>query len=124
MTNSVPQSFSSVTRLQYDRLTKWANGNFTVGAPLVVYKRFEDIPLAEQPAALTKASLEAAIGAALFPGIEMSWNAAISDNYEADEKFTAADKLLPGDMTKYLSLPWQSDFVSFQFSTPPPRSVK
>lgn len=112
MTNSVPESFSSVTRLQYDRLTKWAKGNFTVGDPLPIYNGFEEIPLAEQPSALTKASLEACIGAALFPGIEMSWNAAVPNNYELGELFTATDELLPGDMTKYLSLPWQSDFVS------------
>lgn len=41
----------------------------------------------------------------------MSWNAEIPDNYELDTPFTLADKLVPGDLTKYLSLPWQSDFV-------------
>jgi len=105
-------TFTSVTQLQYDRLTKWANGEFSVGNPIPIYKRFEDIPLPEQPAALTKAALELTIGAPLYPGIEMSWNAELPENYELDSPFTMADRLLPGDLTKYLSLPWQSDFVS------------
>lgn len=103
-------TFASVTRLQYDRLTKWANGEFHVGNPLPIYEKFDDIPLPEQPTALTKASLEPTIGAPLYPGIEMSWNAEIPDNYELDEPFTMSDKSLPGDLTKYLSCPWQSDF--------------
>lgn len=108
----VPGTFTSVTQLQYDRLTKWANGEFSVGHPLPIHHRFEDIPLRLQPEALTKASLEPTIGSPLYPGIEMSWNAEIPDNYEFDSPFTMADKLLAGDLTKYLSLPWQSDFVS------------
>lgn len=111
-TPGIPETFTSVTQLQYDRLTKWANGEFSVGNPLPVYASFDDIPLGLQPAALTKASLEPTIGSPLYPGIEMSWNAELPESYELDSRFTIADKLQPGDLTKYLSLPWQSDFVS------------
>lgn len=112
VTTTDASTFASVTRLQYDRLTKWASGEFTVGEPLPVYKKFEEIPLAMQPEYLTKASLEPTIGAGIYPGIEMGWNAELAENYETDEPYTAADKLLPGDLSKALSLPWQSDFVS------------
>lgn len=105
-----------LTQLQYDRLTKWANGEFIVGHP-PEQATFEDIPLGLQPAALTKASLEPTTGAPLIPGIEMAWNAEVSGNYALDAPFTAADDLLPGDLTKYLSLPWQSDLASVLFLT-------
>jgi hypothetical protein len=66
--------------------------------------------LGKQPAALTEAALEAAIGAPLYPGIEVSWNAGKSEMYQLDKQFTIAKDVQPGDLTKYLSLPWQSDF--------------
>ena len=74
------------------------------------YKSFDLIPVDKQPAALTEAALEATIGAPLFPGIEMSWNAEMGSTYDLDERFTIRKDVLPGDLTKYLSLPWQSDF--------------
>ena len=74
------------------------------------YKHFEDIPVDKQPAALTEAALEATIGAPLYPGIEMSWNAELSDTYQLNRPFTIRADVQPGDLTKYLSLPWQSDF--------------
>ena len=56
-----PTTFASVTELQYDRLVKWSKGDFTkVAVP--EYKHFDDIPVEKQPAALTEAALEAAIG--------------------------------------------------------------
>ena len=76
------------------------------------YKHFVDIPQAvdKQPAALTKAALEATVGAPLYPGIEMSWNAQISESYQLDKPFTIGKDVQPGHLTKYLSFPWQSDF--------------
>jgi hypothetical protein len=104
-----PSTFTSVTELQYDRLVKWSKGDFTK-IPVPEYKRFDDIPVDKQPAALTEAALEATIGAPLYPGIEMSWNAEISDTYQLNKPFTIKADVQPGDLTKYLSLPWQSDF--------------
>jgi len=107
-----PSTFASVTELQYDRLEKWSKGSFSKSPkpPPPPPARIEVLPLQDQPSALTKASLEATIGAPLYPGIEMSWNAELSETYRLDVPFTIRDDLLPGDLTKYLSLPWQSDF--------------
>jgi hypothetical protein len=88
---------------------KWSEGHFTKHA-VKKYTSFDQIPLQDQPAALTKASLEATIGAPLYPGIEMSWNAELSETYQLDTPFTISKDVKPGDLTKYLSLPWQSDF--------------
>ena len=73
------------------------------------YKHFDDIPVEAQPAALTEAALEATIGAPLYPGIEMSWNAELSETYKLEKPFTINEDVKPGDLTKFLSLPWQSD---------------
>lgn len=109
-TDGDPSTFTSLTELQYDRLVKWSEGKFRKGMPPLRPSTIEQLPLQEQPAALTKASLEATIGAPLYPGIEMSWNAESSTLYDLNSPFTIADNVLPGDLTKYLSLPWQSDF--------------
>jgi hypothetical protein len=106
-----PSTFASVTELQYDRLVKWSKGHFSKSSePPPPPTRIEMLPLKDQPGALTKASLEVTIGAPLYPGIEMSWNAEMRDTYQLDVPFTIRDDILPGDLTKYLSLPWQSDF--------------
>ncbi|KAF9002771.1 hypothetical protein BDQ17DRAFT_1242961 [Cyathus striatus] len=107
-----PSTFSSVTELQYDRLVKWSDGHFKVdpNASKPPYTNFSDIPLKEQPAALIRASLEHTIGSPLYPGIELSWNAELSETYNLAEPFTVNDSVQPGDLTKFLSLPWQSDF--------------
>jgi len=63
-----------------------------------------------RPAALTKAALEPTICVPLYPGIEMSWSAELPETYQLDVPFTICGDALPGDLTKYLSLPWQSDF--------------
>lgn len=104
-----PTTFASITELQYDRLIKWSKGEFTKHPPNR-YTSFDEIPLKDQPAALTKAALEATIGAPLFPGIEMSWNAELSETYQLDTPFTINLDVKPGDLTRFLSLPWQSDF--------------
>jgi len=105
-------TFASVTELQYDRLVKWSQGKFVKAShpPGLPPSCIDELQLAERPAALTKASLEATIGAPLYPGIEMSWNAELPETYQLDVPFTIRDEALPGDLTKYLSLPWQSDF--------------
>ena len=74
------------------------------------YEDFNQIPVDKQPAALAEAALEQTIGAPLFPGIELSWNAEKSEIYQLDKPFTIQEDVKPGDLTKYLSLPWQSDF--------------
>jgi len=73
-------------------------------------KSIDHLPLQLRPAMLTRAALEPTIGAPLYPGIEMSWNAEQETTYDLSVPFTIAEDIEPGDLTKYLSLPWQSDF--------------
>ncbi|KAJ7777889.1 ferritin-like-domain-containing protein [Mycena maculata] len=113
-------TFSSVTELQYARLKKWADGDFVVNPKNRPNPppRFEDIKLEDQPVALTRASLEWTIGAPLYPGIELSWNAEEPETYDLSAEalslgplgFRLNKSVKPGELTRYLSLPWQSDF--------------
>ena len=71
---------------------------------------FDNIPVEKQPAALTEVALEATIGTPLYPGIKMLWNAELSKTYQLDKPFTISKDVKPEDLTKFLSLPWQSNF--------------
>lgn len=123
MTIGEESTFSSLTELQYERLSRWADGHFTVdphnrpNPP----RRFEDIPLAQQPAALTRANLEWTVGAPLFPGVELSWNMNLDATYDLRPEAVARkgtlgwrinESVLPGDLTKFLGVPWQSNFYT------------
>ncbi|KAG8934016.1 hypothetical protein FRC02_010753 [Tulasnella sp. 418] len=115
-----PNRFLSLTELQFDRLEKWMKGDFETGVKTSPPDSLEDIPLAEQPGALTRAALEWCIGAPLCPGIEVHWTAALPDTYDfevelkpgmkLDPPFRIAKHVKPGDLTQTLAVPWQSDF--------------
>ncbi|CAE7140727.1 unnamed protein product [Rhizoctonia solani] len=102
--------WASLSQLQYGRLEKWSQGNFTTGEKEVPYESFDKIPLAEQPSALTRAPLERCVGAPMYPGIEVFWVAQLEEMYKLEDKYRFADSVTPGDLSKGLCLPWQSDF--------------
>ncbi|CAE6452408.1 unnamed protein product [Rhizoctonia solani] len=106
----VADKWASLTQLQYDRLKKWSLSEFTTGKQEEPYKSFDDIPLDKQPDALIRSGCEWGIGAALYPGIETFWISQFPEMYNLKEKFRHADTVKPGDLTKGLCLPWQSDF--------------
>jgi hypothetical protein len=121
-----PNAYASLTQLQYDRLQKWQAGAFTTGTKTTPPTNFDDIPIADQPKALTKAALDGTIGAALYPGIEVYWIAENSDVYNLAAQLNKTGPAVPlvppfridptavkpGDLTRGLSLPWQTDFAS------------
>lgn len=93
--------WSSLTQLQYDRLTKWAQGSFQTGT------RFSSETDHQK---LTRAALKWTTGVPLFPGIEMFWVVEFSTMYNLNVPFRFHEKVNAGDLTKGLSLPWQADF--------------
>jgi L-Lysine epsilon oxidase N-terminal/L-lysine epsilon oxidase C-terminal domain/Iron-containing redox enzyme len=106
-----PEKWFSLTALQYRQLERWSMGDFIndwsgkAAAPSLL----GEIPLADQPAALTRASLEACQGGAFFPGIEMTSIARFPSFYS--EAFRAANaELEAGDITRWMAVPWQADF--------------
>jgi hypothetical protein len=134
-----PRKYLTVTRLQYGWLREWAVGNFQADwdpkkspGP----QKLEDLPLSERPCALDRAALEACEGGPFHPGSEASWpmrNLMLysapfrikrrpRDEPEKDygdqltpEVAIAADGPLsscgPGDITRWMSIPWQVDVV-------------
>src|SRR5262249_32111947 len=113
----VPGPFSSnyltVTNTQYFFLQQWATGKFTPGKPVA-------IPPGE---ALDRASLENCVGGAFSPGIEMTWISRNPVIYAAPFRIKHkknvtpplslgedySQGLEPGDIGKYMALPWQAD---------------
>jgi hypothetical protein len=70
---------------------------------------FDQVPVAQQPAALDRAALEGTAGTPFYPGIE-SWRILVSPGtYAAPMRI--GNKTQPGDLTIGNALPWQADFL-------------
>ena len=99
------ESNQPLTRVQYQAMKKWKNGNFIddwSGRPKV--------SRIITPEGLDRAGLESCVGGALFPGIEASW--LLRDQYAYSEPFRLdPTNLKPGDVTKQMAVPWQADFT-------------
>ncbi len=106
--------YLSVTATQYFFLQQWAAGHFERGAAVM-----------DHPGeALSRAVLENCVGGPLSPGIETTWiarNPAIyAGPFRIRVKSPAPSPLSlgfdpelglePGDLTRYMALPWQADF--------------
>lgn len=108
--------YLTLTDTQYFFLKQWANGKF-----------IENPQSLTKPEKLTMASLEACVGGAFSPGIEITWICRNPKLYQ--EPFRIKVKFdfgqintelsfgtdweggfEPGDVTKYMALPWQADF--------------
>ena len=81
----------------------------------------DQIPVAEQPRALDRASLEPCAGGSFYPGIEITYIAIREDGASEDGtlwsslgRFDTA-KLSPGDITRHMALPWQADFSECRY---------
>jgi len=103
-----------VTQTQYFFLQQWAAGHFEPGGAALLHPGH----------ALNRAVLENCVGGPFSPGIEMTWiarNPAIySEPFRIRARpagsgplglgFDPAGGLEPGDLTRYMALPWQADF--------------
>ena len=66
-----------ITNLQAQKLKQWADGNFLedyLEQEDEIIASFEDIPLDQQPQALTDAVLESCSGGGFHPGVELTYN--------------------------------------------------
>ncbi len=105
--------YMRITDTQYFFLQQWANGYFV--------DRLSDANAAD---ALTRAVLDSCVGAPLCPGIEMTWIARLVEIYVEPFRirnrfvengplrlgYEPASGMEPGDLTRYMAIPWQSDF--------------
>lgn len=133
-----PRQWMAVLPIQYGWLRQWAAGDFEADWPqdgLTFPRRLEDLPVAEQPGALDRAALDDCLGGPFHPGPEMTWPMRQTLLYAApfrprrrtepepdwgpemtSEIALAEDGPLsasgPGDLTRWLSVPWQTDVAS------------
>jgi len=129
-----PREWYAITPLQYEYLRKWAAGHFTVGeAPEIRY--WEKLSPQEQADGLTEAALEETLGGPFHPGCEFTWpmrhammyhapfrikpRASEKEDYGPTLTFDIAlapggplDGCTPGDITKWMAVPWQTDTSS------------
>ena len=108
---------ATLTPLQYARMERWARGEFTAdwtGAePEPV--PYDDLPVAERPAAVDRAPLEASVGAGRFPGIEAGNVMLEASTYDPARPFRVSAQLSPGSLTAGMAIPWQADFRDCEF---------
>jgi hypothetical protein len=111
------RTFMTILPSQYDNLKRWSEGDFIsdfddseINNPFEQKRPLEELPIEEQPNALDKSSLELSIGGPFFPGIEITYFARDPSIYNG-KPFRINPSLMPGDITKYMAIPWQADFL-------------
>ncbi len=137
-----PRQWFAIPKLQYNAMAKWANGDFTDDwDPEAIANRpreIDDYPVAAQPGLLTKAALDPVFGGAFHPGVELTWPMRHKRLYSGPFRLAVADgptrqnfgylltkeiamgpdgplgPVAPGDLTRWMGLPWQSDAASCQ----------
>jgi hypothetical protein len=134
---TVPQGLASLSALQLSWLQKWAAGQFVSDLSSTPPTSLEQVALAEQPHALTEAALDHCLADAFHPGCELTWPMRIQSLYsgpfrirrrtadlpelDCGEVLTPAKALSaigplsasgPGDLSRWMAVPWQTDTAS------------
>jgi L-Lysine epsilon oxidase N-terminal/L-lysine epsilon oxidase C-terminal domain len=131
-----PGNMLPMTPLQSGILKRWADGNFTPDWPPKAPPpaKIEQVPLQQQPATLDKAALDFCLSDTFHPGCEMTWPMRHASIYEKPFRIRQrpagepepdygpelTQKIAlqtggplyaqsPGDLTRWMALPWQGD---------------
>ncbi|WP_281557989.1 LodA/GoxA family CTQ-dependent oxidase [Thalassomonas sp. RHCl1] len=133
-----PLANLSLTDRQYQALKCWSEGYFNCDVPEPPIKCLEQLPLQQQPQALTQGHLAQCLGGPFHPGIELTWflrrismwntkdpldkmrlNILAKDQPVQDyfgPVLTPAVALAqmfnasgPGTLTRFMGVPWQTD---------------
>ncbi len=132
---SGPGNMLTMTLLQSVLLSRWVEGNFTGDWPAPApAASLDKVPLAAQPAMLDKSALHFCLADTFHPGCEMTWPMRHATIYAAPFRIrqrpagepepdygTMLDQQValqangplhaqgPGDITRWMALPWQGD---------------
>ena len=133
--NSVdPREWMAILPLQYEWLQAWANGNFVTGK-LTPPKTWNNMTPEERANGLIRATLDETLGGPFHPGCEFTWPMRHKQMYSAPfriKRRTAPegdlgteltsylclkeggvlDGSTPGDITRWMAVPWQTDTAS------------
>jgi len=133
-----PRGLLAVTPHQYECLRRWSEGDFVndlEAAARAAPRTLEELPVGARAAALDRAALEACAGEATHPDCEAPWTLRHARMYSGPfrlrqrsspapdwgevllpDRALAADGPLAGsqagDLTKWMSVPWQVDTAS------------
>jgi len=133
---NTPRQNAAISPTQYAQLTAWAAGEFVSDSNVQgdIPHRFADVPLPDQPAMLDRAALEFCLADAFHPGCEVTWpirhltmfvepfrirhRPAGEPEPDYGSVLTQTEALSvggllyaqgPGDLTRWMGLPWQAD---------------
>ena len=96
----------ALLRFQNDLLKRWDEGKVKCD-----WQGVPPIDRAITPKGLTRAALEASVGAGLHPGIEAGSLVTRKEIYTSPFDFRFSHAVLnPGDVTAFMAQPWQADF--------------
>lgn len=130
-----PREWMALLDSQLQWLKQWAEGDFDVNEDHSEPKAWKELSPSEQAEGLTRAALEETTGGPFHPGAEFTWNMRVPIMYAAPYrlkrraaeqlewgKTLTADKALalegpldgssPGDITRWMAVPWQTDTSS------------
>lgn len=99
----------SLTHLQYERMKVWSKNPTGKGVAPNPQTLPELPDNSTHPSVITRTILEACCGGAFYPGIEVTSIVRDPKLYQEAFRFDS-EVLAPGDVTKYMALPWQADF--------------
>jgi len=135
-TTTAPNVYLQLPDVQGTILKKWVEGDFAGDwdARAEPPRRIEEVPVAQQPAMLDKANLHFCLADAFHPGCEMTWPMRHATLYmspfrirhrapgdlvpEMGSTLTQQEALAPngplyaqrpGDISRWMALPWQED---------------
>lgn len=134
--DGVPQDNLALSKVRTEYLRRWVHGDFVDDwDPAAEPPRtIEEVPLAEQPATLDRAALDYCLADAFHPGCELTWPMRHPSMYaspyrirhrppgepEPDYGSELTQEIAlqvdgplyaqgPGDLTRWMALPWQAD---------------
>lgn len=142
-----PRTGFSITATNYKLLQQWMNGDFDSDYDPSAHPpaALDEVPLQDQPATLDKAALHFCMGGPFHPGCEMTWPMRRASMYRAPFRLRIRPADLPepdygeyltqtlvlsddgplsssgpGDITKWMAIPWQADTASCRSGYPTP----
>ena len=134
-----PRQHVTLSSTQYAQFDRWALGDFDADydPAWTPPRSLDEVPLAEQPETLTRAALDFCLADAFHPGCEVTWPMRHPTMFEAPfrirhrapdvtppdygptltpEIATSLEGPLyaqgPGDLTRWMAVPWQTDTAS------------
>ncbi len=145
------RQFQAILPNQYEWLAQWAAGDFVADLPASLVPaqgpaNVERLPVSEQPGALDRASLDDCLGGPFHPGCELTWPVRQQLLYSAPFRIarrngpepdfgpmlTQTTALSPngplagsgpGDLTRWMAIPWQTDTSSCLYGYREPEDV-